>query len=60
MSSYFSSMYKMKNILGGNNSTLDTAEETISEPDDITMESIQNGSQKKETGKKRTNDQCSG
>ena len=39
--------YKMKNTLYGNNSILDIAEETTSELDDITMESIQNGTQRK-------------
>lgn len=44
-------MYKMKTILYGNNSTLDIIEETISERYDITMETIQNATQKKKLGK---------
>ena len=44
-------MYKMKTILYGNNSTLDIIEETISERYDTTMETIQNGTQKKKLGK---------
>lgn len=38
-------------ILYGNSSTLDIMEETICEPYDITMETIQNGTQKKKLEK---------